>query len=416
VGTTFDHGSDATLGGQPPAGQIFPIGEVLSDTYQIRGCLGEGGMSQVFEAQDLLLKRRVAIKASWPHADGPSLRKEAQALAVLRHPNLAVVHAFGTHRGIDYLVMERIWGVTLKEHLERRGALEIDEAIDILTALAQTLDAIHRAGVIHRDIKPANVMLSPGGRIVLVDFGIFAAEFELGQLPWIAGTPQYLAPELLRGQVKPGAGPLVDIYALGITAFEMLSGNPPFDDASARSLLMNQLQTPMPELTRPVPVHLARLIAAMTQKDPEARPQTMEEVLTALRHPAGARPTLLVVDDHPATLELLRDALGRALPELEIVLSACAEEAIAAVQRRPPHIITIDLDMPRMNGVELCLYLRGARLVPDAVLIVVSGHAKKAEVQLLAQLGVRHFIWKDRDYVTRVVATVREISRQRVVR
>src|SRR6478672_2333339 len=108
MGVTLEYGNDATLTPpRAPRGHIFRVGEILSDIYQIRGCLGEGGMSQVFEAQDLMLNRRVAIKACWPHPHVPSLRKEAQALAVLRHPNMAVVHALGCHRGVDYLVMER---------------------------------------------------------------------------------------------------------------------------------------------------------------------------------------------------------------------------------------------------------------------------------------------------------------------
>ena len=420
MGVTLPNGPDATLPTPPraPGGHIFRVGEILSESYQIRGCLGEGGMSQVFEAQDLALNRRVAIKASWPHPSGPTLRKEAQALAVLRHPNMAVVHALGRHRGIDYLVMERIYGVSLKEHLRRRGRLDGGETVEILAALAHTLDAVHRAGVVHRDVKPANVMLAPGNRIVLVDFGVFAAEFELGQDEPLAGTPQYMAPELIRRQVRPGAGHLVDVYALGVTGFELLTGRAPFDHGSAYDIMVSQLRAPLPDLRalRPdVPRPLAALIETMVAKDPEARPQSMEEVLAALRTVGRppARLRILVVDDHGATLELLGHAIEHALPELEIVPCKSAEEAIAAVEKRAPDIITVDLEMPAMNGVELCLYLRGARLASDASLVVVSGHAQRPDVQLLGQLGVSHFIWKGGDYVTKVVGTIRELARQR---
>src|SRR5262249_45339179 len=157
------------------------------------------------------------------------LRREAHATAALQHLGLPTVYALGSHRAIPYLVMERLYGQSLEQHLAHTGPLEIASSLAILIPLADTLAALHHNGLAHRDIKPANIMLCQNGRVVVVDFGIAVPEVELVgvsmQLP--CGTPCYMAPEAVSGHVRPGQAHLLDIYAFGALAHEMLSGAPP---------------------------------------------------------------------------------------------------------------------------------------------------------------------------------------------
>jgi len=182
---------------------LFEIGEMVAGTYEIRGILGEGGMARVYAAQDTVLNRKVAIKASFTGFDAAILFKEAQALASIRHPGMIDVHSAGTHRNIPYFVMEQLSGVNLATFLDKRKGtpLAVAEALDILIPVADALAAIHRVGMAHRDVKPGNVMLTPSGRIVLMDFGLFQPESDANPLQ--SGTPEYMAQELLLAQVDP---------------------------------------------------------------------------------------------------------------------------------------------------------------------------------------------------------------------
>ena len=209
-----------------PAG-LFHAGDVLNDLYEIRGKLGEGGMGEVYEAYDRSLGRRVAIKAARPDVPVPILG-EARALAALRHPGIVAVHGVGEHAGVPYVVMERVPGKTLEAHLQGRRAdgtwVTLEEAIDILILVAEALAAVHQAGMAHCDVKPANVILSTGSRVVLTDFGIFRPEIELGAAEVRAGSPHYMAPEAIADDVRPGDRYLVDVYALGVVAHELVAG------------------------------------------------------------------------------------------------------------------------------------------------------------------------------------------------
>jgi len=269
---------------------IFAVGKVLTDTYEIRGILGQGGMGQVYEAYDRRLHRHVAVKVAWPKVGASAVRKEAQALAAIRHPCVAVVYACGTHAGIEYVVMERVSGETLEAHLGRRAQtrkpFSIAEVLEILAPLSDGLSAVHRAGIAHRDVKPDNVMLAPGGRVVLMDFGVFLPEFAVGSDGMIMGSPPYMAPETLRGSVGSGGGFLVDVYSFGVVAFELLTHRLPFDGEDAHELYAAHKANEAPRLRTlrdDVPPALDTLVAGLLQIDPDDRPQSMQEVGWQLR-------------------------------------------------------------------------------------------------------------------------------------
>jgi len=273
-----------------PTHDVFRIGDVLSETYEIRGVLGQGGMGQVFDAYDRLLNRNVAIKVAWPTFDATAVRKEAQALAAIRHPCIIAVFACGIHAGTEYVVMERISGVNLETHIRRRTnggkPFLVPEAIEVLATLADGLAIVHRTGIAHRDVKPDNVMLAPGGRVVLMDFGVFAPEFDMGTQTGASGSPAYMAPETISGNIGAGGGFLVDVYAFGVIAFELFTGVLPFPGVTARDVLLKHLAAEAPALIerRPdVPPALDALVRQLLSKDPFERPQSMEEVAHRLR-------------------------------------------------------------------------------------------------------------------------------------
>jgi serine/threonine-protein kinase len=268
--------------------QLLRIGELVADTWEIRSKIGEGGMGQVFEAFDRFLQRPVALKVA--RAAEHPLRKEAQALAALRHPSLVTVFAGGVHHDLEFVVMERILGVDLAEYIERQmragRMLSIAEALDLLAPLAEGLAAVHRAGVAHRDVKPENVLMAPGGRVVLSDFGVFMPEFDIARTAVASGSPAYMAPETIRRDVGPGGGFLVDVYAFGVLAFEVLALELPYVATNSADFYVAHLSAPVPSLRmkrRDVPVGLESLVTACLAKDPTERPQSMADVAFQLR-------------------------------------------------------------------------------------------------------------------------------------
>lgn len=402
---------------------IFDVGQTLNDTYEIRAVLGAGGMGQVFEAHDLLLHRKVAIKAAWPDIKDSPIRKEAQALAAIRHPGMVQVYAVGRHEGVEYVVMERVVGVSLETHLERRFAkgerFEIQEALDLLIPIADALVAVHGAGIAHRDIKPGNVMLSTGGRAVLMDFGLFLPEFEVAAQVTIAGSPQYMAPEAITNSVEPGAGGLVDLYALGVVAFEILTGQPPFGGETPDEVWDHHLYDPVPDasaLRAEIPPALSRLVSDMLAKDPGQRPQNAEAVLfrlRAIRAQIAAQPreeplTVLVVDDDKDLAKILSFYVKKAASNAEVRVAANGEAAIAAIREREPQLLLLDLHMPKMSGVEVCMYLRGEGIAEKMSIAVVSAGAQDEDRLLLGTLGIHKFIQKGDGLAAAVTTLVKE--------
>jgi serine/threonine-protein kinase len=386
---------------------VFNVGEQLSGGFTIVKLIGQGAMGQVFEAQDQALRRRVALKALMPGNDPALLRKEAQALAAIRHPGLVVIHGLGAHRGIEFLIMERILGVTLEEHLERRkGANEhftVAEAVDLLLPIAGVLTAIHGAGVAHRDVKPSNIMLCPGDRIVLMDLGIVAPEVEVGQGAPMVGTPYYMAPEAIEGAVEPGTAHLLDIYALGVIAYEMLSGERPYEGETTLEVLDQHLNSAVPDVEKVmpwIPVRLATLIRDCMAKDSGERPPSIEAVVwqlkairEKLRAPLAAEGySVLIVDSNPQHASILARTAERVLDGAEVLVVGSGDRALDLVQKKAPSLILIDLALQGMNGVELCMYLRGTPAAAKSTMAAVCQAATEGDLEVLKSLGVSHFI------------------------
>jgi len=403
---------------------IFTSGELVSGIYEIRSLLGEGGMAQVFEAHDHLLDRRVALKAAFPDPHAPALRTEARALARFSHPSLVTVHTLGDHRGIDYIVMERIYGVSLASHIRERNKAQIpfrvEEVLGPLALIAEGLAVVHRAGIAHRDVKPGNVMLTPDHRVVLMDFGLVLPEFEVASQKVVAGSPPYMPPEALTNTIEPGMGQLVDIYALGVIGYEMLAGHRPFPAKTLGELWEMHVHQPTPDIRAErgdLPPKLVELITEALAKDPNERPQSAEgfawqlsAIQDALVENAPEREPredgtfeVLVVEDDKDIARILtfyvRQILGK---EVGVRHANDGAEALEMLRERAPDLMLLDLRMPRLNGIEVCMHVRGERLADGMKIVAVSAGAQEHDLQLLHQLGMHHFVQKGADLKDRL--------------
>ena len=250
--------------------------------------IGQGGMGAVYRGRDPELDRPVAIKVMLDATPDfvARFRREAQSIARLTHANIVQVYDFGVDdEGNPYFVMELIDGTPLDKIVRDRGRLAPIEAIRIITQAAEGLAAEHRAGIVHRDVKPSNLIVDGRGTVKLVDFGIARVATGGTALTGAAalmGTPGYMAPEQAAGkQVDHRA----DIYALGLTLFELLAGQPPYEAADPISLVVKNMQEPLPDLRVRgfgIPDELVRLVEQMGAKDPDQRLQSCEAVVAAL--------------------------------------------------------------------------------------------------------------------------------------
>ena len=409
---------------------IFQNGELVDRVYEIRSLLGQGGMAQVYEAHDHDLNRRIALKAAIPDPNLPSLRTEARALAAFSHPSLVTVHSMGEFRGIEYIVMERIYGVSLSEHIRQRRKLNmpfrVSEVLEPLILLAEGLAVVHRAGIAHRDVKPGNVMLTPAHRVVLMDFGLVLPEFEVASAGFIAGSPPYMPPEALTNTINSGEGQLVDIYALGVIAFEMLAGRWPFPAKSMSELWDMLVAGTVPDIgkDRPdVPDKLRQMITEMLAFSPTERPQSAEAlawhlkaILARLDEPSSqsrdAEETIdvLIVEDDDDIAKILKFYVAQTLgKETSVRRAADGVEAIEKIREREPSLMLLDLHMPKMNGIEVCMHLRGERLADDMMIVAVSAGAQDHDLQLLHQLGMHHFIQKGADLKQQLTEVLRAL-------
>ena len=408
--------------------RIFARGELLDGVYEIMQLLGRGGMGQVFEAHDHQLNRRVAIKTAWPNPLAPPLRDEARALAAFQHPSLLTVHTLGQHRGLDYLVMERVYGVSLTDHLAaracERGGLSTAEAVQILLPVAEALSVVHRAGLVHRDVKPDNIMLTPDGRVVLMDFGLVLPAFDFKEDQNVAGSPPYMAPEALAGSSTRENSHLLDIFSLGVLAYELLTGERPFPGLTPREVSASHDRgAPTPLAARiDCPLALSELIHEMMSPTPRGRVQSAEAAAWQLRtifdapsrragKKSGARraPSLLIVDDDVDLSRILSFYVRQIMSPVDVRVSHDGEAALVEVQNREPDAILLDLHMPRMNGVELCMQLRGDGLAQKCSIISVSAGAQEHDVQLLHQLGIHHFVEKGSNLRERLQTVLGEV-------
>lgn len=268
---------------------MIKIGMLIGERYEILEKIGTGGMSDVYKAKCHKLNRYVAIKVLKQEFNENTnfvskFRIEAQAAAGLAHPNIVNVYDVGEEEGIYYIVMELVEGITLKNYIEKKSRLSVKEAVSIAIQVSMGIEAAHNNNIIHRDIKPQNIMIARDGKVKVTDFGIAKAATSNTITSNVMGSVHYTSPEQARGGFSDEKS---DIYSLGCTMFEMLTGHVPFDGETTVAIAIKHIQEDMPsprEFVSEIPISVEQIIFKATQKSPDRRYQSMGELIEDLKH------------------------------------------------------------------------------------------------------------------------------------
>ena len=267
---------------------MIKIGMIIGDRYEILEKIGTGGMSDVYKAKDHKLNRFVATKVLKQEFSENAnfvskFRIEAQAAAGLMHPNIVNVYDVGEEGGIYYIVMELVEGITLKKYIEKKARLSVKEAVSIAIQVSMGIEAAHNNHIIHRDIKPQNIIISKEGKVKVTDFGIAKAATSNTITSNVMGSVHYTSPEQARGGYSDEKS---DIYSLGITLFEMLTGRVPFNGETTVAIAIKHIQEEMPsprDYVSEIPVSVEQIVFKCCQKSPDRRYQSMAELIDDLK-------------------------------------------------------------------------------------------------------------------------------------
>ena len=291
-------------------------------------------MGEVYRARDAVLERPVAIKVLHRNLAGDAgfierFRREARAAANLNHQNIVAVHDWGSVDGIYYMVMEYVAGLSVREILHAEGLLAPAQAADVLEQTLAALQHAHRQGIVHRDVKPENLMVTRDGVVKVADFGLARAfaDAQITEAGNVIGTVQYLAPEQLQGEP---ADPRTDLYALGVVAFELLTGRLPFTGETPMAIAYQHIHEPMPRPSSAnpaVPASLDGWVASVTEKQRELRPESAAEARRDLQAEAGSLPAA--------------PPIASLVPEVAVIPDGGVAAAGAARSDHPAETVTI---------------------------------------------------------------------------
>lgn len=321
---------------------MLKTGMIIGERYEIAGKIGSGGMADVYRGKDHKLNRYVAIKILKPEfrEDAKFIKKfqtEAQSAAGLTHPNVVNVYDVGNDDGVYYIVMELIEGITLKDYISKKGKLSIKEATSIAIQVSMGLEAAHSHGIVHRDVKPQNIIISTDGKVKVTDFGIARAASSNTISSNAMGSVHYSSPEQVRGGYSDEKS---DIYSLGITLYEMVTGVVPFDGDTTVAIAIKHLQeemVPPSTYTPELPYSLERIIEKCTQKSVDRRYRNMGEVIADLKHslidPDGDFVKLASLTNGAQTV-IISDSELKKIKDKNVVAAAPAEKEPEPIRTR----------------------------------------------------------------------------------
>jgi serine/threonine-protein kinase len=437
----------------------MPTSVVLEGKYRLRNELGRGAMGTVFLAEDQSLQRDVAVKFLLPELTNSEecatrFRTEAVAMASIRNENVAQIYTFGDDEGAPYFVMEYLNGETVEYMIDshnRRGFyIALDDVVDVMLQALTGLAAIHRAGAVHRDIKPANIMLCTDPlRAVIMDFGLVRSVKVEDDMRSLAGTPAYIAPELVEGRPEADNSPLCDIYSMGTTFYEMLTGSIPFGGETWVEILQKHItEVPVfPSDRRPgLPERIDDIVLRSMSKDPRERFQSAEDFIDDLVQvmempmrpsmfpnyrgsrapgrspssppsrrsqprvgshetpariyrstPKGTRAKLLVADADAEFRALVHGTAKATVPGCRVHSATDGKMALDMIEKERPHVLLIDLTLPEINGLEVIATIRGEQGNEDLAIIVAAERGGDRESNILALMGITHFLNKPVD-------------------
>lgn len=295
-------------------------GLFIQNRYEIISQIGSGGMADVYKAKDHKLNRFVAVKVLKEEFRDDKdfiskFRAEAQAAAGLAHANIVNIYDVGQEAGVNFIVMELVEGITLKEYIKNKGRLSVREATSIALQISAGLEAAHNNGIIHRDVKPQNIIISTDGKVKVADFGIARAASSNTINSSVMGSVHYSSPEQSRGGYSDEKS---DIYSLGITMYEMLTGQLPFDGDTAVSVALQHLQEEVHgprEIVPDIPVSTNEIVRKCTQRSPDRRYANMTELIRDLReslvNPDGEFVTHKVLDRTSQTIVMSKEEVSQ---------------------------------------------------------------------------------------------------------
>ena len=342
-------------------------GMFIGDRYEIIDKVGSGGMSDVYKAKDHKLNRFVAVKVLKAEfcEDKSFVSKfkiEAQSAAGLAHPNIVNVYDVGEDQGIYYIVMELIEGITLKKYIEKKGKLPVKDAVSIAIQVAQGIEAAHNNHIVHRDIKPQNIIISREGKVKVTDFGIARAASANTINSNAMGSVHYISPEQARGGYIDEKS---DIYSLGITLYEMITGRVPFEGDSTVTIALQHIQEEIPSakmFVPDLPVSVAKIIEKCAQKKPERRYLKVSSLIADLKKSlispdedfvviapvSNNNATIMITDDE---ISVIKESAGKVPVENDDLIEDDGEEMIAADDEWLSESDDIDEGNPKLDKV-----------------------------------------------------------------